>query len=126
MTPFGLRLHSLAGSSQLTCTQSSCVYTLRAFALCAYPYMQDGKEVDRLEGADAPGLTNKVTKLAATAGAAATTAAKPASAAAPSAAAAASGGPVDVVSRIKTLLADNKVCVVFVCLATRPATGACT
>ena len=52
--------------------------------------MQDGKETDRLEGADIPGLTQKVTQLAA-------------------AGAAAAAAPVDVVSRIKQLLSGHPV-----------------
>jgi hypothetical protein len=64
--------------------------------------MQDGKETDRLEGADIPGLTQKVTQLAAAGAAAAAAAAK-----APAAAAAAA--PVDVVSRIKQLLSGHPV-----------------
>lgn len=61
--------------------------------------MQDGKETDRLEGADIPGLTQKVTQLAAAGAAAAVKA--------PAAAAAAA--PVDVVSRIKQLLSGHPV-----------------
>lgn len=61
--------------------------------------LQDGKESDRLEGADVPGLTEKVSKLAAAAAAAA-----PKAAPAPAAAA-----PVDVGTRIKALLGSCPV-----------------
>lgn len=69
--------------------------------------MQDGKEMDRLEGADIPGLTEKVTQLAAAGAAAATKTAPPA--AAPAAAPPPAAAPVDVVSRIKALLGGSPV-----------------
>lgn len=74
---------------------SFCAWPFRAFAP-----VQDGKESDRLEGADIPALTEKVTKLAA----AGAVAPKAAPAAAPAAAA-----PVDVTTRIKALLSSSPV-----------------
>lgn len=74
------------------------------YSVTTVPYfvlLQDGKESDRLEGADIPGLTEKVSKLAA----AAVAAAPKAASATPAAAAA----PVDVATRIKALLSSSPV-----------------
>jgi hypothetical protein len=81
-----------------------------ASILRLYCVLQGGKESDRLEGADVPGLTEKVTKLAA-AGAAAPTKAPPAAA------------PVDVVTRIKALLSSSPVVLFMKGTAASPYCG---
>ena len=67
---------------------------------------QDGAEVERLEGADAPALTQRTAALAASV----TSAAAPvAAAAAPAAAAAAGRSGADVTGRIKYILSSHPV-----------------
>ncbi|KAG1681020.1 hypothetical protein FOA52_009980 [Chlamydomonas sp. UWO 241] len=82
----------------------------------AFVFLRDGVVVDRLDGADAPSLTAKTSALA--------SGGAHAGAAAPAAASAATpGGAVDVIGRIKYILASHPVCLFMKGVATAPRCG---